>query len=296
MANSSSCTTSSKDLPVAARTMRYACVSTVPAGLPASGCADFGEQAARGRQIRSGQKRIVLGLFVDDDFGTDLDVAAQFIDLLIGQRDAALGPVDVLVDGQLVGRDLADAVDADRAAERRVLRRQVAGPGRLDDGVEIRARQQAIFEPPIGVLDIGVIEQHEPVKAIAVPDLDDAIDADGRLVIANLPLVALAAVAEGGVESLLHPVAAHQVKQALGLDDDDFIIGGGGRKRQQQRGDDSREPPELFPCPMGKCHDRTGNYGWWKFMVGNTLANILKVINGCVMLAPSKRSTPPPPP
>src|SRR5690606_20149293 len=154
--------------------------------------------------------------FADDDTRADGDETAQFGDLFVGESDAALGPVLQLVDLEALFRGLPDAVDADESAERRVLRgHALAGVGRRD-GAEFPGVDEGVAVAVPRVHHVRVIEQHEEVEPAVRVEVGDAVDAEGRLVVAGAALGAGTAAAEGDAVAPHHVVTLHE-KEALVL-------------------------------------------------------------------------------
>ena len=113
-----------------------------------------------------------------------LDELPEFADLLVGERDAALGPVESLMDGEFLRVGAAKAMDADKAAEAGILgRRSALFMGQGNPFEFDRADHPVLIAAP-SVNEIRIIQVHKIIKAAAFPAMQDPVGADRRLVIA----------------------------------------------------------------------------------------------------------------
>jgi len=78
-------------------------------------------------------------LFADNNFSPYANEFPEFTNFAIGECDASLSPIEVRMDMQLFRILFAQAVNTDRAAERRVLRRHRILALGIDDPIEIVA-------------------------------------------------------------------------------------------------------------------------------------------------------------
>lgn len=83
------------------------------------------------------------GESANDYAGAQAYPARKFSNFFIGERDASIGPIDRLMDAKVAA---AQAVDAQPAAERRVLGRRAVMPQGLKDGVEL-----GLADHPLGI-------------------------------------------------------------------------------------------------------------------------------------------------
>ena len=81
----------------------------------------------------------------------------------VGERHAAVGPVERLVDTEIAA---ADAVDTQAAAKRRVLGRDAMLLQGLDDGIEFRAADDSLGIGAASNLLRGIIEAEERVETV----------------------------------------------------------------------------------------------------------------------------------
>ena len=101
----------------------------------------------------------------DDHPGAHVYPARQLPDLPVVERNAAVGPVDRLLDVRVAA---ADTMDPQLTAERRVLRRGAMLPQGLDDGVVFCAADASFGIGAAGDARRGIIETVERAET-AVP-------------------------------------------------------------------------------------------------------------------------------
>src|SRR5512139_1910403 len=103
----------------------------------------------------------------NDDFGADVHPSRKPPDLLVGDRDAAVRPVERLV---YPGVAAADAVYTQAAAKRRVLGRQAMVPHGLDDGIQVHPADDSLGIGAPGNAFGRIIEAVKGAEAAATID------------------------------------------------------------------------------------------------------------------------------
>ena len=140
-----------------------------------------------------------------------MDPARQPPKLVVGQRDAAVGPVDASLHGRGIA---AQPVDPDVAAERRVLRGQAPALESPHDGAKARAADQA-FAPGAQRRPRGrIVEPEEFAEAaVAVDPRDAEIPARGDVVARQVQPGGAAAADGDVVESFQDMIMPRQYRQ-----------------------------------------------------------------------------------
>jgi hypothetical protein len=120
------------------------------------------------------------GASLYDDKRADTDPLGEIVDLLIGQGDAPIRPVEIAVYADV---PCPDAVNTDEPAQRRALRRCFPGADRLADLRILRLIDYPRLPGTAGLFQCRVIEAVKAVKRCLGRDADNMILSQRRLVV-----------------------------------------------------------------------------------------------------------------
>lgn len=111
-----------------------------------------------------------MGISANDHARTHLHPLGKPPDVTVGERHAAVGPVDCLLD---VGVAATESMDSNLAAERRILRWGAMMSQGLQDGIELRLAEHAGVIRMAGDAGGRIIEAVEGIEAAVAIDPGD---------------------------------------------------------------------------------------------------------------------------
>lgn len=143
----------------------------------------------------------------------------QLVDLLVGDRDTTLGPVEASVNRRV---GIAEAVDANAPAQRRVGWRWQARRQRGVNGAPLRAVDLTAAQGAIGMRLIGKVESKETPEAAFLVDPANRELARRRGAVAYMAVRRCAAATDGDAGNRFHDLLSGENRNGAGsgVDDD----------------------------------------------------------------------------
>jgi hypothetical protein len=158
-----------------------------------------------------------MGISANDHARTHMHPLGKSPDVTIGERHAAVGPVDRLLD---VGVAATEPVDSNLAAERRILGWSAMMSQGLHDGIELRLTERADVIRMAGDRGRRVVEAIEGIEAAVAIDPGDMEYAARRGFIAPAMGVGDAAAADRDIVETGQDMVfsgKHRQGQCLGI-------------------------------------------------------------------------------
>lgn len=174
----------------------------------------------------------------NNHLGADVHPARKLPNLLVGERDTAVGPVEIPV---YHGVAASDAVDAQVAAKRRVLGREAMLPHGLEDRLQVRPADDSLGIGAPGNTFGGIIEAVKRAETAAAIDPGNVEDAERRGFVAAAMDLGCAAAADGDIL---------EVRQ-------DLVFF--GKDRQGERLGVHQDPGQSSTCPGNRGCPKEGD-------------------------------------